>query len=101
MTQTSGSNPVALHSRETCRTTPDVINSRLLPYIGMAVTALAEHSAHLNDDSRLVLIVEAALESRSLFFAATLWEPAQRELNQFFEDFVLRCVLHPDSREER
>lgn len=61
----------------------------------MAVQALAEHGFQVEDQQRLSLIVMGALESRSQFFAAVLHDPDQGELDHFFNDFVVRCVLPP------
>lgn len=44
------------------------------------------------------LIVQAALEGRTHFFAAALHDPDQDDLNQFFNEFVLRYLLPPQAR---
>ncbi len=68
-------------------------NLRLAPYISRALETLSDHGVEFEDHQRLTVIVEAALESRSHFFAAALDHPDQEELDLFFADFILRCVL--------
>lgn len=73
-------------------------NVRLAPYIAMALQTLSDHGLETEDRQRLTLIVHAALEGRWHFFTAALHDPDQEELNQFFTDFVLRCVRQPEER---
>jgi hypothetical protein len=65
-------------------------------YLSYALQALAEHDQILPDMDRLTLIVNAALSSQSLFFAASMHDPEPLELHRFFEMFVLACVILPE-----
>jgi hypothetical protein len=73
-------------------------NLKLAPYISVALQTLVEHYVDVEDQQRLTLIVRAALESQTHFFAAALHDPEQDELDRFFNDFVLRCVLPSHAR---
>ncbi len=66
--------------------------SRLAPHRRTAVQLIAEHDIKLPGWEALTLIVEAALTSRDLFFTAALQRPDERELQDVFQDFVLRRV---------
>ncbi len=68
-------------------------NLRLAPYISKALQTLSDHGVEFEDHQRLTLIVEEALESRRHFFAAALHDPDKEELDLFFTDFIVRCVL--------
>jgi hypothetical protein len=74
---------------------PDGDNPRLVSFISMARQTLSDYDLEVDDELRLTLIVLAALESRNHFFAAVLHNPDQEELDQFFNDFILRCVRPP------
>ena len=67
-------------------------------YQRLAVQALLEYSQELPDVQRLTLIVEAALSAQALYFAAAAHDPDTVELHQFFETFVLACVIPPEKR---
>lgn len=72
-------------------------NVRLAPYMAMALQTLSDHGLEA-EDRQLTLIVRAALEGQWHFFTAALHDPDQEELEQFFTDFVLRCVRQPPTR---
>jgi hypothetical protein len=44
------------------------------------------------DDDRLLVIVQAAVEARALFFVAALAEPTTADLDECFDRFVMRSV---------
>jgi hypothetical protein len=67
-------------------------------YLRYAVQALIEFDLISPGEDRLVLIVEASLSAQALFFSATLRHPDPVELHQFFEAFVLACVVPPEKR---
>jgi hypothetical protein len=67
-------------------------------YLRLAVQTLLEGSQDLPDVQRLTLIVDAALSAQALFFATALHHPDPVELHQFFEAFVLTCVIRPETR---
>ena len=71
---------------------------RLSPHMSMARRILSDNDLEVDDETRLTLIVLAALESRNHFFGAVLHEPDQEELDQFLTDFILRCVQPPPER---
>lgn len=52
------------------------------------------------DLDRLHLIVEAAMETRLLYFSAALSEPTTDDLDEYFDHFVICSVLGiPDFNE--
>lgn len=57
-----------------------------------ALNIFAEYDLKPPKEDRLNLIVTAALEARSLLFAAALNEPDNFGLEIFFDQFVLQCV---------
>ena len=44
------------------------------------------------EEWRLLLIVEAALEVNSLYFAAALHDPTPEDLYRYFEEFIVRSI---------
>jgi hypothetical protein len=72
---------------------PEPIHHDLLHrYATRARELLARHQARIPDDGRLHLIVQAAMEARALYYAATLAEPTTEDLDEFFDHFVICCT---------
>lgn len=67
-------------------------------YLRLAVQALFEYSQLPQDVECLTSIVEAALSAQALYFTSALHHPDTVELHQFFETFVLNCVIPPEKR---
>ncbi len=67
-------------------------------YLRYAIQALSERDQILPEQDRLTLIVDAALSAQALLFAASMHEPDPIELHQFFELFVLSCVIPSEKR---
>jgi hypothetical protein len=65
---------------------------RLAPYRRTAVQLIAEHDIELPGWEALTRILEAALSSRDLYFAASLHHPSQENLDEHFAAFVLSCA---------
>ncbi len=64
----------------------------------MAIQILSDHDLEVEDCERLSLIVQAALDGRAHFFFAALHEPDPEELDQFFADFIVRCIVPSRAR---
>jgi hypothetical protein len=67
--------------------------SRLAPYRWTAVQLLAERDLELPDWEALTLIIESALASRDLYYAASMTRPTQACLDEHFAAFVLSYAL--------
>jgi hypothetical protein len=67
----------------------------LAPYQRTAIRLLAEHDFDLPDWDSLTLIVESALASRDLYFAASMTRPTHKQLDEHFAAFVLSCAEPP------
>lgn len=59
----------------------------------MAIEALAEHDVDIEESSRLYLTVQLALQARDLFFVCAVYEPSEDELDQFFQEFIVRSFM--------
>jgi len=70
-------------------------------YVELARQTLADAWVAALNNSRLLLIVDSALAALHLLFTAALGHPAEWELDEFFEDFVRRCVIDLDALEPR
>jgi hypothetical protein len=69
----------------------DLRQELLFSYIGRAKD-LIPTDFPVPEDDRLAIIVQAAMESRMLYFAAAMYEPSAKELDSFFDDFVMRAI---------
>ena len=68
-------------------------SSLLRQYTARAKELLPRHTECQLDDGRLQLIIEAAMEARTLYFVAALNEPATDDLNRYFDLFVICSVF--------
>ena len=75
--------------------------SVLAPYRRIAVRLLIEQDLELPGWDTLTLLIESALASRDLYFAAALEKPGPSRLAQHFEAFVLACVLPSHEGDEQ
>lgn len=72
---------------------PEPIRHEVLGrYIFRAQELFAHWHECLPDHDRLQLIVEAAMEARSLYFVATMTEPSTDDLDRYFDQFVILCI---------
>jgi hypothetical protein len=67
-------------------------STSLHSFIRRALNVLSEHDVPPPDEAHLDIIVAAALEARSLFFAVATEEPTDSLLAIFFDGFVLNSV---------
>jgi hypothetical protein len=67
-------------------------STSLHSFVGRALNVLSEHDVPPPDEVHLEIVVIAALEARSLFFAAATETPTNSLLATFFDGFVLNCV---------
>ena len=61
-------------------------------YLWSAIQLISEHDLALPGWDLLPLIVESALASRDLFYAASINRPCQMELDEHFAAFVPSCA---------
>ena len=64
-------------------------------FIRRALNIFLERDVPVPDPFRLTTIVKAALAAQHLFFAVSLHEPAQIDLDSFFDTFVMSCAQRP------
>jgi hypothetical protein len=67
-------------------------STSLHSFVLRALNVLSEHDVPPPDEVHLEIIVSAALEARSLFFAAATETPTDSLLAIFFDGFVLNSV---------
>jgi len=73
--------------------TPEPVHHDLLHrYTVRARELLARLQACIPDDDRLLVIVQAAVETRALYFVAALNEPTTADLDECFDQFVIRSA---------
>jgi hypothetical protein len=80
-------------------TVDPVIHGRGVPperFVRRALDIFNEHDLDPPDVDRLHILVAAAMEAMSLFFAASLVDPDTIALHTFFGDFVTRCAMTGD-----
>ena len=73
-------------------------SSSVSRYLRLALQTLSEHRLIPPDVKRLTQVVEAALSAQAIFFASALHRPDTIELHQFFETFVLSCIIPAETR---
>jgi hypothetical protein len=61
-------------------------------YIQRALNVISEHDLRAPDEVGLEIIVKAAFEAQTLFFAVALLKPDSQRLGTFFDSFVLECA---------
>jgi hypothetical protein len=69
-------------------------------FIQRVINVLVERDLPVPDTSRLTTIVNAALVAQHLFFSAALHDPAQLDLDSFFDSFVMYCARERDSTQQ-
>jgi hypothetical protein len=62
-------------------------------YMRRALNVFHDNELVAPDNRHLELIARLALEAQQLFFTAALYHPEEAQLNHFFNEFVLLCVL--------
>jgi hypothetical protein len=73
--------------------TPEPAHHDLLHrYTVRAQELLARLQEFVPDDERLLIIVQAAVEARALYFVAALVEPTTADLDEYFDHFVMRSA---------
>lgn len=70
-------------------------------YLELAHRILTDAGQEAVEISGVLLIAESGLTAGHLFFVAALHEPTEWELDEFFEDFIIRCVVSPGTMEAR
>jgi hypothetical protein len=61
-------------------------------FIQRVINLFVENDLPALKPSQMATIAKAALDTQRIFFAAAVFEPAQLDLDSFFDRFVMSCA---------